>query len=93
MSHHIDGMVNALVSSGAVQKIDHHLAEAVLRHYLRDRLVRYWHIDDVFELAPYLSDDEARQVLAHVDETHDANVGINWDVLEAAIEYLNFKRD
>ena len=93
MSYPIALIVRALVDEELLRESDAKTAEVILAVSLRDYLVRYWHIDDVFELAPYLSDDEARQVLAHVDETHDANVGINWDVLEAAIEYLNFKRD
>jgi hypothetical protein len=40
-----------------------------------------WHIDDVKELRPDLSDAQARVVLEHARDQHDASIGINWDVL------------
>lgn len=88
MSHHIAEIVKALVDGEVLRKSDSGTAEAMLAVRLRNYLVRYWHIDDVKEIAPNISDEDARTVLAHVDETHDANIGINWDVLEAAVESL-----
>lgn len=40
-----------------------------------------WHIDDVREVRPDLTDDQCRKVLQAVKRNHDANIGINWDVL------------
>ncbi len=40
-----------------------------------------WHIDDVKELRPDLSDAQAREVLERARDQHDASIGINWDVL------------
>jgi len=40
-----------------------------------------WHIDDVKEVRPDLSDAQAREVLEHAKDQHDASVGVNWDVL------------
>lgn len=47
-----------------------------------------WHIDDVLEINPQLTEAQARAVLAHVERNHDAEIGINWDVISAAIEAL-----
>jgi len=91
MSYPIALIVRALIDEELLREGDAKTAEIILAVSLRDYLVRYWHIDDVFELAPYLSDDEARQVLAHVDETHDANVGINWGVLDIAVQSLSLE--
>jgi len=40
-----------------------------------------WHIDDVKEVRPDLSDDQCREVLQTAKRRHDANIGINWEVL------------
>jgi hypothetical protein len=44
-------------------------------------IVVLWHIDDVKELRPDLSDEQCREVLEHCDKYHDATIGINWDVI------------
>ena len=41
-----------------------------------------WDIYDVQSLRPDLDDNEAMQVLSAVDDKHDANIGINWDVIQ-----------
>ncbi len=40
-----------------------------------------WHIDDVKEVRPDLTDEQARQVLHLCRDQHDANIGISRDVL------------
>jgi hypothetical protein len=47
-----------------------------------------WHIDDVKEVRPDLTDAQAREVLVLADREHDATVGINWDVLRFHADYL-----
>jgi hypothetical protein len=41
-----------------------------------------WNIEDVQSLDPNISDDQAIEVLELALDNHDANTGINWDVLE-----------
>ena len=41
-----------------------------------------WHVDDVLCQCPTLSRDEALQVLHALKYKHDANIGINWEVIE-----------
>jgi hypothetical protein len=44
-----------------------------------------WHIDDLrghFEDAQKLSDGELMEVLESAKNNHNAEIGINWDVLE-----------
>ena len=45
-----------------------------------------WSIDDVLSVRPNLSKEQASGVLMHVTKHHDATVGINWDVIEAACD-------
>ena len=47
------------------------------KYYLADE----WHIEDVQSVRPNLNDDQASDVLEAVADNHDANYGINWDVL------------
>ena len=52
-----------------------------------------WFIEDVqARLEDYwdftLSEDECLEVLGLVADSHDANDGINWDAIDAAIECL-----
>jgi hypothetical protein len=47
-----------------------------------DEIAITWHIDDVKELRPDLTDDQAREVLQQAKDRHDAGIGINWEVLE-----------
>ena len=47
-----------------------------------DEIAIVWHIDDVKEVRPDLTDEQCRAVLRQADESHDATIGINWEVLE-----------
>jgi hypothetical protein len=48
---------------------------------LADTIEISWHIDDVKEVRPLLTDAQAREVLEQAKRRHDADIGINWDVL------------
>lgn len=50
----------------------------------------WWHIEDVQSVADDLSDDEARDVLNLMAKKSDANIGINWDSIDA---WANWVRD
>ncbi|MEL6113006.1 MAG: hypothetical protein AAFR20_09385 [Pseudomonadota bacterium] len=55
---------------------------------LPDTITISWHIKDVLEVRPDLTDEQARKVLHHAKDSHDANCGINWDTLEIAAHAL-----
>lgn len=40
-----------------------------------------WHVDDVLEVRPDLTKEQAREVLHTMRRYHDADLGINWDVI------------
>jgi len=46
-----------------------------------------WHIDDIraIENGQDLTDDQCYDVLCNIKKHHDANIGINWDVIVDAI--------
>jgi hypothetical protein len=45
-----------------------------------------WSIDDVLSVRPSLNREQAGNVLMHLKKHHDATVGINWNVIEAACD-------
>jgi hypothetical protein len=44
-----------------------------------------WCIDDVREQCPSLDDNESKEVLKYMYRKHDANHGINWEVIDYSI--------
>ena len=65
------------------QKID---IEAVLTE--RREIAIIWSIEDVTEVRPDLSEDQAWEVLQLVRRKHDANSGVTWLTLEYAADTL-----
>ena len=41
-----------------------------------------WHVDDVLSVRPDLTKDQAFEVLLNCKSSHDAAVGISWDVID-----------
>ncbi len=52
-----------------------------------------WHVDDVIgcgiDNGVALSDDEAMEVMQMIARGFDANLGINWEVIEAYIDMFD----
>jgi len=42
----------------------------------------FWYIDDVKNVRPDLNDEQCLKVLEQCERDHDAETGINWDVIE-----------
>jgi len=47
-----------------------------------------WSIDDVIDVCPHLTEEQALDVLHSVKRSHDANIGINWSVIVATAEFM-----
>ena len=47
-----------------------------------------WHISDVKEGHQGLTDDQCREVLHEVARNHNADIGVNWDVLDVTVNQL-----
>ena len=54
----------------------------------RRKIAIIWSIEDVQEVRPDLSDEQAWEALQAVKNNHDATVGINWLTLEMVAEDL-----
>lgn len=64
----------------------------------KDSISIEWWIDDVHQVAEEMeitiSDDEAREILRRIDRKHDANFGVNWEIIEIFINsYLEDKEN
>ena len=58
------------------------------RLFSPDWMAIYWHISDIQDAAGDLpmSAEDAREILEELDEDHNANVGINWDVINVCVD-------
>ena len=54
----------------------------------RKQIAVIWGVEDVQEVRPDLTDEQAWEVLQQTDRKHDATLGINWDTLECISEML-----
>jgi len=54
----------------------------------RKQIALIWSVEDVQELRPDLTDDQAWEVLLEVQRHHDAELGVNWLTLEWAAKDL-----
>jgi hypothetical protein len=55
---------------------------------LPDEITISWHFTDVQEVDDSLTNDEARQVLQLIKQNHDATIGVNFETIEAWIDYF-----
>lgn len=54
----------------------------------QDILQIIWVTDDVLSQRPDLTKDQAREVLRAMERNHDANIGVNWDVIDVTASIL-----
>ena len=52
-----------------------------------DEIAIVWSVADVLDIRPDLTHDQAYEVLQLAKDKHDANIGINWDVLSIHAEW------
>jgi hypothetical protein len=57
-----------------------------------DEIAILWHIDDVKSIADDLTNEECREVLRRAKRNHDANIGINWEVLKVWADQVREER-
>ena len=55
---------------------------------ITNEIAIYWHIEDIQSIRSDLTDEQAYIVLQHLKENHDANLGINWEVIEIVADIL-----
>lgn len=58
-----------------------------------DSITITWSIEDVKSIVGDFTDDQCREVLRLAKRNHDANIGINWDVLEMWADHVRENED
>ena len=53
-----------------------------------DTFYKTWHVDDVLSMNSELSREQARLILTMAMDNHDANCGINWEVLQQYVDQV-----
>jgi hypothetical protein len=89
-------IIEALIMANLVQPFDKQRALDVIKDKLKDEMHVVWNIQDIYDQAEddgiELDSNQAQEILASLHQKHDATVGINWDVISAAIaEHLRNK--
>lgn len=51
-----------------------------------DAIAISWHIDDIKEIDPDLTDDQAREILANFDNHHEGSMESMWEDLKYHID-------
>lgn len=46
-----------------------------------------WHVEDILNQGPWLTTEQAEDILDSLADRFDANSGINWDIIDFWIEY------
>ncbi len=54
-----------------------------------DLLYITWSIEGVKKMEPSLTEKQCGDVLSELGREHDANIGINWEVISTTIEMMN----
>lgn len=49
-------------------------------------LVIEWTVDDIQERCKWLTFGEAEEILFILADSHDANEGVNWEIIDTAVE-------
>jgi len=55
----------------------------------RRQIAPIWSVEDVQSVRPDLTDDQAWEVLQYAERRHDAEIGINWEVLSCHAELVH----
>lgn len=86
-NHHIRDMAKIAAKCKGAEEI-----EEALREYWTDRIAVSWCVSDVTERAEQMgrevTDDEARDVLSSLVSGFDANLGINWEVIDTHTDWV-----
>lgn len=58
-----------------------------------NKLIITWSVDDVKEMKPGLTEEQCRDVLSYIGRHHNANEGINWEVIRTTIRMMDFDKE
>lgn len=58
-----------------------------------DKAIIIWTTDDIIsvaaeEMGKLVTEDEASEIIAEIEQDHDASIGVNWTVIKTHIEHM-----
>ena len=53
-----------------------------------DEITIIWSVADVLEQCPWLTNEQAFEVLHNLYRKHDCTIGINWDVIDVTADIM-----
>jgi hypothetical protein len=48
-----------------------------------------WNADDIREICPDFTDIQCSRALEYIKSNHDASIGISWDTIQEACDYVD----
>lgn len=87
----LDEIIEALVDNNIIDDNEdkRQAVTRILEKKFRDTIFFTWNLDDIYQKAEEmdveLDSNQGGNVLAYLDRNFDANIGINWDIVENAI--------
>ena len=78
-------MNDATINAGEPVDINDHVRQLLAKQH---SIAAIWCTDDVREMRPHLTEEQAWEVLQEVDDRHDAEWGICWTTLEVTADDL-----
>ena len=87
---HVRDMTNNIAKALKLTKNQTLKVQKTIEDYWADRMALTWTSADVIETAKTmdikLTNDQAREILADTLHGHDADLGVNWEVLRTRID-------
>ena len=76
-------IMQSFVNAPSTSAVESDFDTTDLKHQLAKRgmIANIWSIEDVQSVRPDLTDESCLQVLENCERYHDAEIGINWDVI------------
>ncbi len=82
-------IINKIQNSSDLTHEEKIVACAALRTFNPTRQIAIiWDIYDVQEIRPDLDDTQAMRILREADDTHDADYGITWEIIDKYAQQL-----
>jgi len=90
-NYQIRDQIEILVEGGFIKKTDSEKAQKLLKKkFWTDRIASTWCIEDIIDRAKEqdkkVTVKQARKILQDISHGHDAEIGINWDVIDCVTD-------
>jgi hypothetical protein len=89
---HIQDMTNKITKALNLTENQAATVQKSIKEYWEDRIALTWTTEDVIETAKdmdiTLTNNQAREILEETLRGHDADIGVNWEVLRTRIADL-----